>query len=145
MGKLDGSCLCGNVTYSCDAEPIAAANCHCKHCQKSTGSAFSTVVVVPADSLEISGDTIGIYVTTSEESGLPARRHFCTNCGSALLTKAEASPELVFVKAGTLNDTSAVTPAIDVWAESKQEWSDHGARPAMPRGPSPEAMARIMG
>jgi hypothetical protein len=145
MGKLDGSCLCGKVTYVCDAEPLATANCHCKHCQKSTGSAFSTVVVVPEDSLEISGDTLAVYITTSEETGLPGRRHFCTNCGSPLLTKLDGSHGLVYVKAGTLNDTSRVSPVLDVWTESKQAWSDHGERMALPHGPTAEVMAQLSG
>lgn len=145
MGKLDGSCLCGNITYTCDAEPLVTANCHCKHCQGSTGSAFSTVVVVPADSVEISGETLAIFVTTSEETGLPGQRHFCTNCGSPLLTKSDDSTGLVYLKAGTLNDTSRVSPVLDVWTDSKQEWSDHGGRIAVPRGPTAEAMAQLRG
>jgi hypothetical protein len=54
MGKLDGSCLCGSVTYTCDADPIASANCHCRDCQKASGAPFTTNVIVPEDSVQIS-------------------------------------------------------------------------------------------
>jgi hypothetical protein len=142
MGKLDGHCLCGQVTYTCDAEPIAAANCHCHNCQRSTGSAFSTVVVAPAAAFEIHGDTLGIYDTVGD-SGSVGHRHFCTNCGSPLATKSEAAPTLVYIKAGTLNDTSFVAPTLDVWGDSKQAWSEHGERMTLPQGPTAEMIAAL--
>lgn len=145
MGKLDGSCLCGEVTYSCDADPIASANCHCQDCQKSTGSAFSTVVMVPADSFAISGETLSIFHTTGADHGQDAQRHFCSNCGSPVATTSDAYPGFVLIKVGTLDDSSLVQPAIDVWAESKQSWTDHGPRPAVPRDPTPEIMAQLAG
>jgi hypothetical protein len=145
MGKLDGSCLCGNVTYTCDADPIASANCHCRDCQRSSGAAFSTVVMVPADSFQISGETLSIFQTVGDDHGKTAHRHFCSNCGSQLITRSEGYPDVVFIKAGTLNDSSLVAPAIDVWSQSKQPWADHGQRPAVPRGPTEEATAQLAG
>lgn len=47
MGKLEGRCLCGNVTYTCDADPIASANCHCHDCQKSSGGLTDLGLVSP--------------------------------------------------------------------------------------------------
>lgn len=145
MGKLDGSCLCGNVTYTCDSDPIASANCHCRDCQKSSGAAFSTVVIVPSDSIEISGETLSIFRTIGDDHGEEDQRHFCSNCGSPLITTSGAYPGMVFIKAGTLKNSSLVQPAMDVWAESKQSWTDHGERVAVPRGPTEEAMAQLAG
>jgi hypothetical protein len=145
MGKLDGNCLCGSVTYTCDADPILSANCHCYDCQRSSGAAFSTVVMVPADSIEISGETLSIFRTVGDDHGKEALRHFCSNCGSQLMTASDAYPAVVFIKAGTLNDTSLVEPAVDVWSDSKQSWSDHGQRAAVPRSPTEEAMAQLAG
>jgi hypothetical protein len=145
MGKLDGSCLCGNVTYTCDADPIASANCHCSDCQHASGSAFSVNVLVPADSLQISGSTLSVYTTSGTDHGQEAQRHFCSNCGSPLLTLSGAMPGLAIIKAGTLNDSSLVAPALDVWADSKQAWTEHGARIALPRDPTPEVMAQLAG
>ena len=42
--KIEGGCLCGKVRYSADAEPTFVGICHCKNCQKGTGTAFSVVV-----------------------------------------------------------------------------------------------------
>ena len=55
MGKLDGSCLCGAVTYSCAADPVATAVCHCTECQKQTGTSFSVIVAVPRRGAEARG------------------------------------------------------------------------------------------
>ena len=138
MGKLDGSCLCGNVTYTCDADPIASVNCHCRDCQRSSGAAFMTVVVVPADSIDVKGETLSVFTVKGQEHGKSNNRHFCGNCGSQLLTRPDAYPGMAFIKAGTLNDTSLVKPAIDIWTESKRSGritaSVHPLPRSQPRG-----------
>ena len=55
MSRIEGGCLCGTVRYECSAEPLMTAVCHCTHCQKTSGSAFSINIGVPADSVAISG------------------------------------------------------------------------------------------
>jgi hypothetical protein len=144
MGKLDGSCLCGNVTYTCDAAPIASVNCHCRDCQKSSGAPFSTIAMVPADSVQITGETLSVYRTVGDDHGQEAQRHFCTNCGSQLMTTSDAYPAFALIKTGTLHDSSLVQPRLDIWSESKQAWTDHGERMTVPRGPTEEAIAQLM-
>jgi len=56
FGLLDGRCLCGRLTYHCDGEPLVTVVCHCKDCQRQTGSAFSIFVVVPRATLHVEGD-----------------------------------------------------------------------------------------
>ena len=51
--KIEGGCLCGKVRYSADVDPTFVAVCHCKNCQKSTGSAFSVVVALPTPALTV--------------------------------------------------------------------------------------------
>jgi hypothetical protein len=124
MSELTGHCLCGNVTYTVSAEPMMVANCHCTHCQRQSGAAFSTNLVVPRDALEVKGDTLSEYVTTSEDEGKPTRRLFCGNCGSPIASLAEYMPELAFIKSGTLDDTTVVKPGIDAWVSSAMSWVD---------------------
>ena len=120
MSKVAGSCLCGNVKYQSDAEPQMVAICHCTHCQKASGSAFSVNLGMPADSMHITGKP-----TTYEDvgtSGKPVLRMFCAKCGSSIATDAKAFPGVLFVKAGTLDDTSWVHPGLEIWTGSAQEW-----------------------
>jgi hypothetical protein len=138
MGKLDGSCLCGGVTYACDADPVFVANCHCTDCQKQTGSAFSTVVGVPRSSLHVEGATLSSFTTVGTDTGQPAERQFCSGCGSPIATLSQAIPELALIKAGTLTDRSLVAPRAEVWCDSAQPWVATGeaGRVALGRGPS---------
>jgi len=122
MGKLDGRCMCGGVTYSCDAEPVATALCHCTDCQRQTGTAFSIVVAVPADALRVEGDSLATFETTGEAHGGQTERSFCSACGSPIVSRSPATPELAYVKAGTLDDTSWLEPQVEVWGRSAQPW-----------------------
>ena len=124
MSGFTGHCLCGGVSYESSADPLMMVNCHCTHCQRQSGAAFSTNVVVPRDALEVKGDTLSEYVTTSTDEGKPTRRLFCGNCGSPIASLAEYLPDIAFVKSGTLDDTSVVKPAMDAWTSSAQSWVD---------------------
>jgi hypothetical protein len=138
MAKLDGSCLCGKVTYSCDAEPVATAVCHCTDCQKQTGTSFSIIVGVPTDALRIDGDSLASFTTVGTDTQQDVARRFCRECGSPIVSVADALPGVSFIKAGTLNDTSWLEPQMHVWSDSAQPWiplSSH-AGPKLPRGPS---------
>jgi hypothetical protein len=137
MAKLDGSCLCGNVTYGCgDAEPLAMAVCHCADCQKQTGTTFSMVVVVPRDPLQIEGESLASYKTVGTDSGHNTARHFCRECGSPIVSLSEGTPELAYIKAGTLNDKSWFEPQMHVWCDSAQPWVPLDSHPGakLPRG-----------
>jgi hypothetical protein len=76
--------------------------CHCRACQKQSGSAFSLVFTVPADGIEITGET-KVFEHQSD-GGSSVMRHFCPNCGSPIISTLSAYPGLVAVKAGTLDD-----------------------------------------
>ena len=120
--QLDGRCLCGSLTYRCDGEPLVTVVCHCKDCQRQTGSAFSIFVVVPRATLHVGGDTLATYVTVGADSGEERRRQFCSKCGSPVVTLLAEQPELAVIKAGTLNDPSWLSPTLEVWCGSAQPW-----------------------
>ncbi len=80
--KIEGGCLCGAVRYSGEAEPVFAGVCHCRDCQKFTGSAFGAMVVVPKEALTIDG-ALKTF-TSLGGSGKPILRHFCPECGSSI-------------------------------------------------------------
>ncbi|HEX5326932.1 MAG TPA: GFA family protein, partial [Acetobacteraceae bacterium] len=118
MAKITGGCLCGKVRYSADVEPAFTAVCHCRNCQKASGSAFSIVVGVPPAALSVHGElnTFG----DKGDSGKAILRRFCPDCGSAVLDEAEAMPGVVMVQAGTLDDPSWVKPTMQIYCDSAQ-------------------------
>jgi hypothetical protein len=121
MDGLKGRCLCGAITYDCHAAPLQVVICHCKHCQRQTGSSFSLLVVVPKGSLEIHGDTLQTFLDVGD-SGLPVHRHFCGACGSPIMSRIDAMPAVECIKAGTLESLSGLTPTAEVWCETAQPW-----------------------
>lgn len=121
MAKISGSCLCGAVKYTSAAEPAVVAVCHCTHCQKQSGGAFSVNVGVPKGRLQFTSGKTTVFQDQGS-SGMPVYRHFCGACGSPIFSDVVASPQLDWLKAGTLDDTSWVNPAVNVWCESAQPW-----------------------
>jgi hypothetical protein len=135
MPQVQGSCLCGGVTYRADAEPLFTAACHCTNCQKQTGTSFSVVVGVPADAFHVEGDSLSSFTTIGDDHGQEVDRRFCRNCGSPVVTYSPgAAPGLAIVKAGTLDDTSWLEPALHIWTESAQPWVMTGEAARLPRG-----------
>jgi hypothetical protein len=133
---ITGRCLCGGVTYSVDAEPLIQAACHCTDCQRQTGNPFSVVVGVPRAALNVEGSTLASYVTIGEDHGGETERNFCSACGSPIFSFAAVVPEMVFIKAGSLDDASWLEPSVEAWTSSAQPWSprfEHAAQ--LERGP----------
>lgn len=135
MQTIQGGCLCGAVRYRSNAEPLMTAICHCTHCQRQTGTAFSLLVAVPKGSLVMEGAQPATYEDTGD-SGLPVLRKFCSKCGSPIFSEVAATPTMDWVKAGTLDDTSGLQPEVNIWCDSAQPWVQMGeAIPRIPRNP----------
>ena len=98
-----------------DRDPAVTAICHCKHCQKQAGSAFSVILGVPRYSLEVTGAELKTYEDTGE-SGQPVYQKFCGNCGFPIISDVTALPDILYVKAGNLDDATWLKPDIQIWA-----------------------------
>ena len=99
MAEIVGGCLCGQVRYSANAELAFTGVCHCKACQKETGTAFNIVVALPQSALAIQGSPK--TYTKKGDSGKEVISKFCPNCGSTILSEAEIMPGVSIVRAGT--------------------------------------------
>jgi hypothetical protein len=124
MPKIQGSCLCGGVRYSSEAEPEMTVVCHCEHCQRQTGTAFSILVGIPADSLQFENDESLAEFLDQGDTGGTVHRKFCRNCGSPIVSLAESVPGVSFIKAGTLDDKSWLEPTMHLWCDTAQPWVD---------------------
>lgn len=122
MSKVAGSCLCGSIKYTSESAPQMTAVCHCKNCQRQSGTAFSIIVGVPADSLVFEGqENLKEYLDHGESGGAVYRR-FCRNCGSPILSLVASAPGMAFIKAGTLDDSSWLNPSVHIWCDTAQPW-----------------------
>ena len=120
--SITGSCLCGNVTFEYAGDVAAAAYCHCTDCRKTTGSAFNISIGLDADDFRITKGVAKEFTKTAD-SGQSIKRHFCGDCGAPLYTSSPAHLDKVYVKAGALDDPSAVKPAYQSWTRSRVSWS----------------------
>lgn len=119
---ITGSCLCGQLHYELDKTQAGAAfDCHCRDCQKVTGSGKATVVHLPEAALKLTGEH-KIYEKKGTD-GSTVRRGFCPSCGSQMLTFIAEIPGFVFVKAGTMDDSSWISVQAACWTASASHWS----------------------
>ena len=84
-----------------------------------TGSAYNVGVGVPAETLEVTGETRGWR--NPERPDRDAVREFCPTCGSPMFTRY---PDMVFIKAGTLDEPAAIQPTRQIWTEMAVPWSE---------------------
>ncbi|HJN94466.1 MAG TPA: GFA family protein [Gammaproteobacteria bacterium] len=96
--------------------------CHCKNCQRQAGSAFSTLAGVPSSDFSFTSGEPRLYEDNDTDSGNKVERYFCANCGSPIYSAILSQPETLFLKTGTLDDTSEFKPQFHVWCDSKQNW-----------------------
>jgi len=122
-----GGCLCGKVRYAFEGDPLLCVTCHCKNCQRQSRSALSVIIGVPEAAVACEGELTTYHDTG--DSGAAVRRQFCPTCGSPVFTRVDSPPGMMFIKAGTLDDTSILKPAFHCYTKSKQDWVDLGAIP----------------
>jgi hypothetical protein len=117
--RLEGGCACGEVRYALTSDPLFVHCCHCLNCQRQTGSAFVINVLIEADRVELlSGEPVAVDVP--RERG-EQRIYRCPTCQLALFS-LYTRPEVRFVRAGTLDDPSSVSPDVHIFTRSKLPW-----------------------
>jgi hypothetical protein len=125
-----GGCLCGAVRYESTGDPVFSLQCHCRDCQRQTGSAYIAAMRVPAAGFRITKGAAKQYVSTSD-GGNRVTRAFCGDCGSPIYIQVSTRPDLVGLRVGTLDDPSEFHPEADIFVKSAQPW-DH-MNPALPK------------
>lgn len=115
---MNGGCQCGAIRYTlCGAIPPAYA-CHCGECKKQSASAFSMSVVVAFDRLTVTGIPASFEATTY--SGAIKTCYFCAKCGTRMWHGSNASPDVVTLKVGTLDESAHIAPRAHLWVSKKQ-------------------------
>jgi hypothetical protein len=120
--SMEGGCTCGAVRYRLKARPMFVHCCHCTWCQRETGSAFAVNALIEASNVEIlQGEPKQAKLPSASGRGQIFSR--CPQCGITLWSNYAGAGERVhFIRAGTLDDTSAVRPDIHIYTSTKQPW-----------------------
>lgn len=120
MSGLEGGCACGELRYRLTTSPMFVHCCHCLNCQRQTGTAFVLNMLIEASRVELLGGT-PIAVAVPREHGLH-RIFRCPTCQVAVWSEYGGRPEVLFVRAGTLDDPATVSPDVHIYTRSKLPW-----------------------
>lgn len=119
--QLEGGCACGAVRYRMTSPPMFVHCCHCRDCQRQTGSAFVLNALIEATWVELlTGEPRRVDVPT--DSGRPHGIYRCPTCAIAIWSEYGGVETVRFVRVGTLDDPRALTPDVHIYTRSKQPW-----------------------
>ena len=118
----DGGCDCRGVRYRMTSRPLFVHCCHCRWCQRETGSAFVLNALIEADRVVLlAGDPVVIHTPSYSGKGQKVAR--CPACHNALWSNyAGAGDAVRFVRVGTLDEPDRLPPDIHIFTSSKQPW-----------------------
>jgi hypothetical protein len=120
--RFGGGCLCGAVRYESRVDPLMAGHCHCADCRKSSGTGHCSHLVAPGPSVTVTG-RVTIYDRPAD-SGNIVSRAFCPVCGTPIYSLNGAMPDLIFLRASSLDDPEIFKPQMVVYTKRAPSW-DH--------------------
>jgi hypothetical protein len=119
---LPGHCTCGAVVYHLTSTPLFVHCCHCRWCQRETGTAFALNAMIEADRVVLTQGAPEL-VWTPSNSGKGQSIARCPSCNVALWSHyAGAGDAVSFVRVGTLENPDRLPPDIHIFTMSKQPW-----------------------
>jgi len=118
----EGGCTCREVRYRMTSAPMFVHCCHCRWCQRETGTAFALNAMIEADRVELLAGTPEV-VTIPSQSGKGQKITRCPTCRIALWSNYGGGGDAIrFVRVGTLDDPDRLPPDVHIYTESKQPW-----------------------
>jgi hypothetical protein len=138
MSVFEGGCECGAVRYRMTTEPIFVNCCHCRDCQKITGSAFAINAMIESDRLEL--------LSGEDELLNEGQGSRCPRCNGLLWGAHRLFGDRVkFLRVGTLDEAERIRPDAHFFIRSKHPWvtipADVPAYDALPADRDPPAMS----
>jgi hypothetical protein len=117
-----GGCTCREVRYRLTTQPLIVHCCHCRWCQRETGSAFVLNALIETERLVLlCGAPRRVHTPSNSGKGQEILR--CPRCEIAVWSHyAGAGEKLSFVRVGTLDEPDRFPPDIHIYTESKQPW-----------------------
>jgi hypothetical protein len=120
--RLEGGCTCGKVRYRLKTRPLFVHCCHCRWCQRESGTAFALNALIEATGVELLQGR-PVQVTIPSNSGKGQKMIRCPDCQITVWSNYGGAGDLIhFVRVGTLDDPDRLPPDIHIFTESKQPW-----------------------
>jgi hypothetical protein len=118
--QREGGCACGAVRYRLASQPMFVHCCHCLNCQRQTGSAFVINLLIEAHRVQVLSGAPQ-PVDAPREHGRSQRIFRCLGCQVAIFSEY-GLPDVRFVRGGTLDDPTGITPDVHIYTRSKVGW-----------------------
>ncbi len=133
MNQRFAACSCGQLSVSCQGEPIRVSICHCLACQKRTGSVFGTQARFNREQVKAITGKSTAY-TRKADSGNELTFHFCPECGSTVYYWLNDMPDVIAIPVGAFADPTFRAPVFSVYESRRHGWV------VLPDGPDVEHM-----
>ena len=120
--NYEGGCTCRQVRYRLTSKPMFVHCCHCRWCQRESGTAFALNAMIEADRVEtLTGEVEA--VNTPSNSGKGQKISRCPRCRIAVWSNYSGAGDAVrFVRVGTLDEPDRLPPDVHIFTMSKQPW-----------------------
>lgn len=115
-----GGCQCGAISVTVDGPPLRMAQCHCRDCQRASGTGHMSLLFIAEEFVTIKGEATGYDTIT--DSGNTSTRCFCPTCGSRVFGRNSARPGVLAIPVGIFEDRSWFSPHAVVYTRSRDEW-----------------------
>ncbi len=115
-----GGCTCGEIRFEITSKPLFVHCCHCRWCQRETGSSFALNAMIESNRVRLLKGELEI-VNTLSHSGRGQKISRCPSCHVAVWSNY-AGDALRFVRVGTLDMPDSMPPDIHIFTASKQSW-----------------------
>jgi hypothetical protein len=117
-----GQCLCGQIKFTIDAEPVGARACWCRDCQRIASGSATANVLFPEEAVTYSGDVSKFEMIA--DSGNKVERGFCPKCGAQMYSRTVTPAGMPMrVRAGTLDNPELMAPTALIWVDSAPSWA----------------------
>jgi len=122
-GELhDGGCTCRAVRYRMTRAPMFVHCCHCRWCQRETGTSYALNALMEAQWVDLLQGPVQVVLTPSA-SGRGQKISRCPACHIAVWSNyAGAGDAIHFIRVGTLDEPDRLPPDIHIYTASKQPW-----------------------
>ena len=119
----EGGCDCRRIRYRLKARPFVVHCCHCRWCQRETGTAFALNGIVETTNVELLGERPD-RIEMPSPSGKGQSMVRCPTCRVAVWSHYHIGPgdRACFVRVGTLDNPDLLPPDVHIYTESKQAW-----------------------
>ncbi len=120
MKNILGGCACGSYRYEINTPILSAFHCHCRHCQRASGTGHSSLFVVPSIASKSTGNLK--YFDQVSDTGNTVSRGFCPYCGSPATCKTSGNTQVIMFHAATLDEAEGFNPTKSVFTQHQCSW-----------------------